>query len=117
MEVTKAKKLDYDNKNGEIAGLKDTADKKGMDDNDDHALGGDFTTKTMKKLKDEYAAATQAHADALTLWEATKTEQTRMVATDIINAAWKQAAVAAFNAVDAKYSGDGKQAKLQEGYD
>ena len=66
----------------------------------------------MKKLKDEYTAATQAHADALTAWNAAKTEQTRMVATDAINLAWKNAAVAAFNKVDALYTGDGKQAKV-----
>jgi hypothetical protein len=31
-----------------------------------------------------------------------------MVATDKINAAWKAAATITYNAVDAKYSGDGK---------
>ena len=66
----------------------------------------------MKKLKDEYTAATQAHADALTAWEAAQTEQTRMVATDKINLAWKNAAVAAFNLVDGTYTGDTKQAKV-----
>lgn len=43
------------------------------------------------------------------------TEKTRMTATDAINSKWKDDAVAAFNALDAKYTGEGKQAKIYEG--
>jgi len=62
----------------------------------------------MTTLKAEYDDAVDAQATAETAWKAALTEKTRMAATDKINDDWKTAATAAFNAVDAKYTGADK---------
>lgn len=89
----------------EETGLKTAADNKGMDDS--KALA-DYASKTMAQLKTAYDDAVAAQKLTKTNWDAATTEKTRMVATDKINAAWKLAATAAYDAVDAIYSGDGK---------
>jgi hypothetical protein len=103
--ITTAKKKIYDDFVVEETALKTTADNKGMDDS--KALA-DYSSKTMAQLKTAYDDAVTAQKAAKVVWDAATTEKTRMVATDSINAAWKLAATAAYDAVDAKYSGDGK---------
>jgi len=103
--ITTAKKTIYDDFVVEETDLKTKADNKGMDDTKELA---DYATKTMAELKKAYDDAVDAQKLTKTNWDAAKTEKTRMVATDLINAAWKLAATNAYDAVDAKYSGDGK---------
>jgi len=75
---------------------------------DDSKALSAHSNKTMAQLKTAYDDAVTAQKEAKVIWDAAKTEQTRMVATDKINAAWKLAATTAFNDVDALYTGDGK---------
>jgi len=103
--ITTAKKTIYDDFVIEETNLKAIADAKGMDDS---AALGDYASKTMAQLKTAYDDAVDAQKLTKTNWDAATTEKTRMVATDKINAAWKLAATSAFDAVDAKYSGDSK---------
>lgn len=103
--ITAAKKTIYDDFVVEEGNLKTAADDKGMDDS--KALA-DYGSKTMATLKTEYDDAVAAQKLTKTNWDAATTEKTRMVATDKINAAWKEAATKAYDDVDALYSGDGK---------
>jgi hypothetical protein len=71
-------------------------------------------TKTMVQLKDALTGAEAAQATAKLAWDASKTEKTRMAATDAINKQWETDAKAAFKVVDDKYTGDLKQLKVYE---
>lgn len=104
--ITTAKESTYNTLNGEKTNLKTAADNLGMDDSKTLAA---FTPKTMANLKTTYDDAVTAQAAAKLVWEAAKTEKSRMAATDAINKQWETDAKAAFKKVDDLYSGDGKQ--------